>query len=100
MNISVHDFLDELEELYPEKFLQLLGMDYNENSLKLFIVNKNVVDFDLAEFKRFMDISTFDKHVPYSHKINQAPIIGEIHLDSKTGEMKIFDGSVWISPTI
>ena len=92
MKNNVFHFLKIVERDYPEKFIQLLEVEYEESDLESFINHVEVENFNVLSFKKSL-LPVFKYTTNTLHSSN--PVIGEIALDNTSGNISVFDGSIW-----
>ncbi len=90
------DFINDLKELYPEKYFILLGFEFNINLLYNYLEtkSKNIHDFNPYMFKTYIS-STINQSINIfdSKKLYHT---GAIVFDTSSNILKIYDGSSWI----
>jgi len=97
---NINDFLSELKRDYPERLLQLLDIEYKDEELLDYISDRTTKDFypplfrDGISTKRALMDSISSPQVT-TYKPNN-PITGEMALDRTTGQVMVYDGSVWL----
>lgn len=101
------NFIKKLKEIYPEKLVYLMGIEYQNSELALYIKDKKLTThtFKPDVFKKFLD----ERNNIFSSKNNNANLrilpaslprigtIGDIMLDTETNIIKMFDGTDWVT---
>ena len=97
---SAQDFIYDLNQKYPERLVILLEVDYTEDELLDYVCDRTVDDFYPQLFRDGILIKRGLVNGIKTPQIKtykeQDPISGEIALDRVTGQVMVFDGSVWV----
>lgn len=98
---STKTFLSDLKRDYPERLLKLFEIEYRDEELLDYISERKVSDFypelfrDGISLKRniFNDIGS----PQIKTRLDNNPITGDMALDQTTGNIMVYDGSIWIN---
>lgn len=106
----VKDFLEELENEFPEKLIELFEIEYSSTQLELYLNSKNLnpssfvpLDFKISQgfdkvfgtvpvgqdTRKLSGTYTLDHLNSYS--------VGDIVYDENESRIKIFDGTSWVN---
>jgi len=97
-------FIEELSLNFPEKALQLMGIDFVESVLVDYIIENDITseNFSPENFKYYITTLPFKNQtifsintLPPSKTVPSVSIPGDIFFDTLTNKLKIFDGTHW-----
>ena len=99
---NLEDFLIELNDVYPEKVVSLLGLNYTDIMLISFLMESSldIHTFYPNEFKKYLE-SLYDMEslgiAPYMYTTKPPkPYVGDMYHDINKQVIKIYDGKHWV----